>query len=152
MRAMTAVALTLALAACGKGAEKPADTPAAAPAAEPAAAPAMGASHEVDMEFDGKAAKFVPDNITIKSGDVIKFTVKSGPPHNVGFYADSIPAGAADVLNKNMTETMAPLTGPMKVGVGETYDVSFAGAPAGAYRYFCTPHIPFGMHGTITVQ
>jgi plastocyanin len=151
MRAMTAVVCTLALVACGGKGEKPAETPAAAPAAEPA--PAMtGASHEVDMEFDGKVAKFVPENVTIKSGDVIKFVVKSGPPHNVGFYADSIPAGAADVLNKNMTETMAPLTGPMKVGMGESYEVSFAGAPAGAYRYFCTPHIPFGMHGTITVQ
>ena len=28
----------------------------------------------------------------------------------------------------------------------------FAGAPAGTYRYFCTPHIPFGMHATLTVQ
>lgn len=152
MRAITAVVCTLALVACG-GKDKPADQ-AAAPAAEPAAAApaATGASHEVDMEFDGKTAHFAPAELTIKSGDVIKFVVKSGPPHNVGFYADSIPAGAADVLNKNMTETMAPLTGPMKVGVGETYEVSFAGAPAGTYRYFCTPHIPFGMHATVTVQ
>jgi plastocyanin len=151
MRAITAVVCTLALVACG-GKDKPADAP-ATPAAEPAAAPAAtGASHTVDMEFDGKAAHFAPAELTIKSGDVVKFVVKSGPPHNVGFYADSIPAGAADALNKNMTETMAPLTGPMKVGIGESYDVSFAGAPAGAYRYFCTPHIPFGMHATITVQ
>ncbi len=152
MRAITAVVCTLALVAWG-GKDTPAD-PAAAPAADqPAAAPAAtGASHEVDMEFDGKAARFVPEKMTIKSGDVIKFVVKTGPPHNVGFYADSIPAGAADVLGKNMTETMAPLTGPMKVGIGESYEVSFAGAPAGDYRYFCTPHIPFGMHGTITVE
>jgi plastocyanin len=155
MRAITAVACTLALMACG-GKDKPADqaaAPATPPASEPAAAPAMaGPSHEVDMDFDGKAAKFTPAELSIKSGDVVKWVVKSGPPHNVGFHADSIPAGAADVLNKAMTETMAPLVGPMKVGVGETYEVSFAGAPAGAYRYFCTPHIAFGMHGTVTVQ
>ena len=36
-----------------------------------------------------------------------------------------------------------------KVGVGETYDVSFAGAPAGDYKFFCTPHLPFGMKGKI---
>lgn len=151
MRAITAVVCTLALVACG-GKDKPADQ-AAAPAAEPMAAPAAtGATHEVGMDFDGKAAKFDPSELSIKSGDVVKFVVKTGPPHNVGFYADSVPAGAADALGKTMTETMAPLTGPMKVGIGESYEVSFAGAPAGSYRYFCTPHIPFGMHGTITVQ
>jgi plastocyanin len=153
MRAMTMVAgMALALAACGgKGEQKPAEQ--AAPAAEPAAAPApTGATHEVDMEFDGKVAQFVPADLTIKAGDVVKFVVKSGPPHNVAFYPDSIPAGAADVLNKAMAETMAPLTGPMKVGLGETYEISFAGAPAGEYKYFCTPHLPFGMKAKITVQ
>jgi len=151
MRAMTMVAgMALALAACGKGEQKPADQ---APAGGPAAAPAAtGATHEVGMEFDGKVGKFVPAELTIKAGDVVKFVIKSGPPHNVAFYADSIPAGAADVLNKAMTETMGPLAGPMKVGVGESYEISFAGAPAGQYKYFCTPHLPFGMKATITVQ
>jgi plastocyanin len=151
MRATTMVAgMALALAACGgKGEQKAADQ-AAAPAAQPAA-PA-GASHEVDMEFDGKVAKFVPAELTIKSGDVVKWVVKSGPPHNVAFYPDSVPAGAADVLNKAMTETIAPLSGPMKIAIGDTYEISFAGAPAGDYKYFCTPHLPFGMHGKITVQ
>lgn len=144
---MIAAGLALGLMACGgKGEEKPAE-PAAA-----AAPAATGASHEVDMHFDGKAASFDPAELTIKSGDVVKFVVKSGPPHNVSFYADSIPAGAADVLNKAMAETMAPLTGPMKIGIDEAYEISFAGAPAGEYKYFCTPHVPFGMHAKITVQ
>lgn len=147
MRAQLIVAgLAMGLMACsGKGAEKPAEPAAAAPA------PA-GATHEVDMNFDGKVASFAPAELTIKSGDAVKFVIKSGPPHNVSFYADSIPAGAADVLNKAMAETMAPLTGPMKVGVDEAYEISFAGAPAGEYKYFCTPHIPFGMHAKIIVQ
>ena len=141
---MIAAGLALGLMACGgKGEEKP---------AEPAAAAATGATHEVDMHFDGKVANFAPAELTIKSGDVVKFVIKSGPPHNVAFHADSIPAGAADVLNKAMAETMAPLTGPMKIGIDEAYEISFAGAPAGEYKYFCTPHVPFGMHGKITVQ
>jgi plastocyanin len=150
MRAMTMVAgMALALVACGgKGGEqKPAEQ--AAPAAAPAP---TGATHEVSMDFDGKKGTFTPAEFTIKAGDIVKFVVKSGPPHNVSFWADSIPAGAADVLGKNMPETMAPLTGPMKVGIGETYEVSFAGAPSGEYKFFCTPHLPFGMHGKITVQ
>lgn len=154
MRAMTMVAgvAALALVACGKGGEKPAADTTAAMAPAAAAPAATGASHEVDMEFDGKTAHFSPAELTIKSGDVLHFVVKSGPPHNVAFYSDSIPTGAADVLNKNMTETMGPLAGPMKVGVGESYDVSFAGAPAGEYKFFCTPHLPFGMKGKVTVQ
>ncbi len=153
MRAMTMVAgMALALAACGgKGGEEQKPAEQAAPAAAAAPAPA-GETHEVDMDFDGKKAMFTPAALTIKAGDVVKFVVKSGPPHNVAFHADSIPAGAADVLGKAMTETMAPLTGPMKVGIGETYEISFAGAPAGDYHYYCTPHVPFGMRGVITVQ
>lgn len=153
MRAMTTVVgLALALTACGKGGEqKPAE---AAPADQaPAAAPAAtGTTHEVAMDFDGKKGTFTPAELTIKSGDAVRFVVKSGPPHNVGFSADSIPAGAAEVLGRAMAETMAPLTGPMKIGIGEVYEISFAGAPAGTYKYHCTPHVPFGMHGTITVQ
>jgi plastocyanin len=104
------------------------------------------------MDFDGKKGTFTPSALTIKAGDVVKFVVKSGPPHNVSFWADSIPAGAADVLNKAMADQMGPLVGPMKVGIGESYDISFAGAPTGTYKYFCTPHLPFGMHAAITVQ
>ncbi|HEY7681164.1 MAG TPA: plastocyanin/azurin family copper-binding protein [Gemmatimonadales bacterium] len=150
MRAMTMLAgMTLALAACGgKGGEqKPAEqTPAAQPAAP------TGETHEVDMDFDGKKGVFTPSALTIKAGDVVKFVVKSGPPHNVSFWADSIPAGAADVLNKAMADQMGPLVGPMKVGIGESYEISFAGAPTGTYKYFCTPHLPFGMYAAITVQ
>jgi plastocyanin len=104
------------------------------------------------MDFDGKKGWFTPVDLTIKSGDVVKWIVKSGPPHNVAFSADSIPAGAAAVLGAAMKETMAPLSGPMKIGIGESYEISFAGAPAGTYKYHCTPHVPFGMLGTITVQ
>ena len=152
MRAMMmAVGMAATLVACGKGgeqqqAEKPMEQ---APAAAPAA---TGATHDVEMHFDGKVGYFTPAELTIKSGDVVKFVVKSGPPHNVAFWSDSIPAGGADMLNRNLTETMAPLTGPLKVGMDETYEISFAGAPAGEYKFFCTPHLTFGMKGKITVE
>ena len=34
---------------------------------------------------------------------------------------------------------------------GETYTISFAGAPAGVYKYNCLPHAATGMKGSITV-
>jgi plastocyanin len=153
MRAMTMVAgLALALTACGgKGGEeqKPAE---AAPAGQAPTPAATGTVHEVAMDFDGKKGTFTPAVLTIKAGDAVRFVVKSGPPHNVAFWSDSIPAGAAQVLSGTMTETMAPLAGPMKIGIGEAYEISFAGAPAGNYRYYCTPHLPFGMVATLIVQ
>jgi plastocyanin len=154
MRSMTLVAgLAMAMVACGGAKEKPA-APAdqgAAPAA--AAAPAAtGATHDVKMVLDGKDYKFDPAALTIKAGDVVRFHNTSGGPHNVSFWPDSIPAGANTVLDANMKDRMAPLSGPMLVDPDAVYEVSFAGAPAGVYHLYCVPHLAFKMHGVITVQ
>ncbi len=39
----------------------------------------------------------------------------------------------------------------MMMAANETYRISFAGAPVGAYHYFCLPHKALGMIGVITV-
>jgi plastocyanin len=127
----------------------------AAPSANaPAAnAPAgTGKTHDVNMVLDGSKYKYDPDNLTIKSGDVIRFHNKSGGPHNVSFWPDSIPGGAADVLKKNMPDQMAPLEGPLLTEPDKTYEVSFAGAPKGVYKLYCLPHLALGMRGKVTVQ
>lgn len=172
MRNLGGMIVGLALAtACGGGA-KNADTTAAAPAGgQPAAgasatasAPAGGAAGtatkkeatgktwDVKMIGDASGYKYDPANLTIKQGDAVKFTVVSGPPHNVSFYADSIPAGASAQLNANMPNPMSPLTSPLFNNPGESYTVSFAGVPKGTYKFFCTPHQALGMHGQLTVQ
>jgi plastocyanin len=108
----------------------------------------------VTVQMIGSSAgyKFDPSNLTIKTGDVVKFVVQSGGPHNVSFDPQGVPAGAAAVLQKNMTGQMGPLTGPMVVNPGDSYSVSFAGAPAGTYHFFCLPHQSLNMTGIITVQ
>jgi plastocyanin len=157
-----AAGLLLVLAACGSE-KKPADQASAAPAdssavstgsgpSGQAALTATAASHDVNMEFDGKVGKFDPSNLIIKSGDVVRFHNKTGGPHNVAFDKDSIPAGAEAVLTGAMKDVIAPLTGPMLVQPDAVYEISFAGAPAGVYHVHCTPHLAFNMRGTITVQ
>jgi plastocyanin len=149
--------LAVAVAACGGG-EKKADeqttttTPeqSAAPAAHAPAGP--GATHDVDMIQDGTTYKFVPATLTIKAGDVVNFHSKSGVSHNVSFWADSIPSGAADVLKANMPDQMGPLLGPLVPEPNGVYTISFAGAPTGEYKFYCLPHLPMGMTGKITVQ
>lgn len=137
--------LMVVLAACEKKAETPmADTTAMM-------APAAGMTHEVSMTLEGSDYKFVPASLTIKAGDMVRFKDVSGGPHNVQFYPDSIPAGAAAALDAGMPDKMGSLMSPM-VETGGSYTVSFAGAALGDYKYFCLPHQAMGMKGMITVQ
>jgi plastocyanin len=158
-----AAGLTIVLAACG-GEPKAGDqtttppgdqTAAPAPGADAAAPAAGGTTHDVDMVLDGSSYKYVPDKLTIKAGDVIRFHSKSGGAHNVQFYPDSIPQGVPGPIK---ALAIAPpekggsiASESMKVE-GETFDLSFAGAPAGLYKMFCAPHHALGMVGAITVQ
>ncbi len=163
MRMTSMVAgLAVVLAACGgenKTGDQQAGTPDTAatnaPAANaPAAAPAPGTgkTHDVNMVLDGSKYKYDPETLTIKSGDVVRFHNKSGGPHNVSFWADSIPSGAPDVLKKNMPNQMAPLEGPLLTEPNASYEVSFAGAPKGEYKFYCLPHLALGMRAKLTVQ
>ncbi len=149
--------LAIVLAACSG--EKKADdqsttttTPeqsASAPAGAPAAG---GATHDVNMVLEGTSYKYDPAELTIKAGDVVNFHNKSGGPHNVSFWADSIPSGAADPLKAGMADQMAPLEGPLLTEPDAVYKVSFAGAPTGEYKYYCLPHLALGMKAKLTVQ
>src|SRR4051812_14978607 len=110
------------LGACGGGENKPAtaDTtkapPAAAPGAPATGAPAAGAKAPiaatgdtvtVKMISDDKGYRFDPANVTIKSGQAVKFVDVSGGPHNVAFDPATVPADSKDQLNANMVGQMS---------------------------------------------
>ena len=107
---------------------------------------------EVQMIGDATGYKFSPAKVTIARGDKVKFTLVSGPPHNVVFWEDSIPKGAAAKLGKAMPNTVGPLTGPFLLNAKDTYEISFAGLPAGTYKFYCAPHLALGMHAVIEVK
>jgi plastocyanin len=150
--------LAFVLTACGGGEQKADDqqttaTPdQAAPAAGDTAPAGGGTTHDVNMVLEGSSYKYVPDQLTIKSGDVVRFHNVSGGPHNVSFWADSVPGGAAEVLKAGMPDQMAPLEGSLLTEVNGTYSVNFANAPAGEYKFYCLPHLALGMKGKLTVQ
>lgn len=150
MKTIAVVAgLALGLAACG---DKDAGTPAAdtTQAAAPAPAPA-GANHNVNMVMEGTAYKFVPAELSVKVGDQVTFINVSGGPHNVAFFGDSIPAGAAPVIDAQLKDPLGPLSSKLVLDPNETIVISFAGAPAGDYKFTCTPHQAMGMNGKVTV-
>lgn len=152
MRKLSMAGLALIVAACGGGGEQQQQAQPEAPAPAPAPAAAAGASHDVNMVLEGTDYKYVPAELTIKTGDQVVYHNVSGGPHNVQFWADSIPAGAAEPLSAGMPQQMSPLAGPLVVEPNGTYTVSFANTPAGEYKYYCLPHLALGMKGRITVQ
>jgi plastocyanin len=157
------VALLALSAACGGGDEQAApattDTTTAAASGTPTvevaptttpAAPgatatpdAGGQVHEVQMVTTqgGASGEFQPATITVKKGDVIRWTMADGTVmHNVSFaQADSNPAGFT-----------APADSPFLTQAGQTYELKIDFA-AGTYNYVCVPHEMMGMKGVITV-
>lgn len=149
-------AVALVLAACGgdKKVDTSADSMAMVPPAatdQPAMTPGTGTTHEIHMVQEGETFKYMPANLTIKSGDVVVFKSVSGGLHNVQFEETGIPAGALDILNANIPNRQGPLASEL-VDVGQSITISFAGAPVGEYKYFCLPHQTMNMNGVITVQ
>ena len=122
-------------------------------ATQPAAAP-TGPVVEVKMTGNGtNLAAFVPKTLQIAPGTTVRFVNVSGGPHNVAFYADSIPAGAAALLNGGMANRMDNLSSPFLTNPNDHYDVTFAaGAAKGVYKGYCLPHAALGMKIAITVK
>lgn len=141
--------------ACGKTGDQnqmQQTAPPAPPASEGMAAPA-GPVVEVKMTGNGTTrAAYEPNTLTIKPGTTVRFINVSGGPHNIAFWQDSVPAGAATALNAGMKNTIDNLSGPFLTQPNESYDVSFANAPTGSYKGYCTPHLALGMKMTIRVQ
>mgnify|MGYP001764788498 CR=1 FL=1 len=164
-KGLALVASAFVFAACGGGSESaPAAESTPAPAAEAAApapaaggaaalAPITGTTHEIKMIGDDKGYRFEPANLTIKTGDGVKFTFVSGGPHNVAFEGTTLAADVKAQLDANFgTQRMAELSSNMYMNAGEGITISFANIPAGQYPYNCTPHLAMGMKGVITVQ
>jgi plastocyanin len=140
------VALALVGVACGTSARD--ETPAVSPAAA-----TTGALHDVQMLVTPEGQYiYQPAALDIKVGDRVRWVNVSGGPHNVAFYENGIPAGARDLLNAAMADRMGDLTGALLFEPNAVYEISFVGAPAGTYEYFCTPHEMLGMKAQITVS
>jgi plastocyanin len=162
--ALALVASAIVLGACGGGGEgsttdsATASAPGAAGTGTPAptgtvtAMPITGTTHEVKMILDGNSYRFDPVNITVKSGDGIKFTTTSGMPHNFGFNPATIPDDVEPQLKANMPAGSTELESPFQNTVGESHTLSLGGIKPGTYPVHCTPHLALGMTGVITVQ
>jgi plastocyanin len=147
--------LAIGLLACGgeRRAAAPESQPGQPGAATPAATAPTGPVVEVEMTGNGTTkAAFEPNVLSIKTATTVRFINVSGGPHNITFYPDSIPTGAAAALKAGMPNPMGDLSGPFLTQPNQTYDVSFVGAPKGIYKGYCIPHVALGMKITIRVE
>ncbi|HEX2077162.1 MAG TPA: plastocyanin/azurin family copper-binding protein [Longimicrobium sp.] len=119
-------------------------TPAAPAAGAPVTPDAGGQVHEVRMVTTqgGASGQFEPAQITVKKGDVIRWTMADAQAvHNVSFsQAQGNPAGFTP-----------PADSPMYTQQGQTYELKIDWNP-GTYNYTCVPHAMMGMNGSVTVQ
>src|SRR6266436_8278467 len=150
--ALLTTVVAIGAVACGKKDQNQTQTQRAPPPAPAAAAPA-GPVVEVKMTGNGSTrAAFEPSTITVPAGATVRFINVAGGPHNITFWSDSVPAGGAAALQAGMKNTVDNLSGPFLVQPNETYEVSFANAPKGTYKGFCTPHLTLGMKIAIKVE
>ncbi len=110
------------------------------------ASPAAAESYTVKMGSDTGQLKFVPDTLTVKPGDTIKWEMNKLAPHNAVFEAAGVPSKSAD-LAKSLSKDK------LMFSPGESAETKIpADAPAGTYSYYCQPHRGAGMVGKIVVD
>ena len=95
--------------------------------------PAAAETVEVKMGSDNGMLKFVPETVTIKEGDTVKWENNKMAPHNVVF------ENASEKSHKNLV--FSP---------GDGYESTFN--ESGEYSYYCEPHRGAGMIGKVVVQ
>lgn len=138
MSASILALVTLATACGSEGKASPSNAAALSTPGVETPAPG-GRIHTVDMVTDGEGNIFGPEELTVRSGDVVRFVLKTGV-HNVNFVADSNP-GAATL----------PTATPYLQIPGQTYDIKID-LPPGRYYYHCDPHALLGMIGYLVVE
>jgi plastocyanin len=125
---MAGLSMALALSGCGLG----------GPAHGP---PAPSAAAVVDMGF----ARYLPVEVTIRSGDTVEWRNTSLITHTV----TDDPSRA-----RNQGDALLPPGAPpfdsSDIAAGQIYMRTFT--MAGTYRYFCTHHEADGMVGTVVVK
>lgn len=104
-------------------------------------APATAATYEVKMGSDNGLLQFIPSELTIKSGDTVKWVNNKVGPHNVVFDDAKVPGGVAAKALSHDQLLFSP---------GESFETTFK--EAGEYDYFCQPHRGAGMTGKIIVE
>lgn len=89
---------------------------------------------------------FAPAEVVVRDGEVVRFVHTGYQPESVAFERASLPVGGEAFLREQHA-----LDGPLLTAPGDSFAVSFRGAPAGDYAFVSVPHGARGMRGVIRV-
>ncbi len=108
-----------------------------------------------DVMLEGDAAtgrfRFTPARVSALPGDVLRFTVRSGAPHLIGFDSTGLSAARRRAINGALSDRSSDLRGPLLADPGTTWRMTVPVLPAGEYRFFCLPHFSRRMFGVLVV-
>lgn len=108
------------------------------------AQPVRAEIYTVKMGTDKGELKFIPETLTIKPGNTVKFVMNKLAPHNVIFWR--VPNGDSS-LAKKLSNSRLMFTS------GQSYITKFPkDSPTGEYDYYCQPHRGAGMSAKIIVE
>ena len=111
-----------------------------------AAAPAWAQAKTVEVSMaQSPKMRFIPDTVTIKAGDTVKWT----NPHNISHTVTFDPSTAAAKENAVLPAGVEPFdSGPVE----EEGTFSHTFTAKGTYKYVCVYHEAMGMAGTVIVS
>lgn len=90
---------------------------------------------------------FDPAEIRLDSPRTVRFLLADPYPESVAFDTTGLqPAAAAFVREAELDR------GPLLTTAGQSYDLSFEGAPSGAYPYRSVANAAEGMRGVVIVE
>jgi plastocyanin len=104
---------------------------------------AQAKTAEVSMAQSPKM-RFIPETVTIKAGDTVKWT----NPHNISHTVTFDPSKAATAANAALPAGVEPFDSG---GVEEEGTFSHTFTVKGTYKYVCVYHEAMGMVGTVVV-
>lgn len=123
-----------------------ADDDLASGGAESVAGSGEGTVHRVTLVARLDEYSFVPAEVVVREGEVVRFVHTGHRPESVAFVRASLPVGGEAFLGEQ-----GALDGPLLTAPGDSFEVSFRGAPAGDYAFVSVPHRERGMRGVIRV-
>jgi plastocyanin len=122
-------------------------------AALPASAQAQRV-HQIRMEANAEKDqyRFVPAQVTARTGDVLLFQTVSGSPHSIVFEAAKLSGSAHEALNGSMNRRAGDLSSPLLSPDGAEYRIVVPDLAPGQYDFFCLPHRAYDMRGSLSIK
>ncbi|HEX5387066.1 MAG TPA: plastocyanin/azurin family copper-binding protein [Gemmatimonadales bacterium] len=105
----------------------------------------------LEVEISEQLHRFVPERVTARVGDVLRFRVVSGAPHSIAFEPAGISPNAHAALNAAMPDRSGDLSGPVLPANGAEYRIVVPPLPPGRYVFYSVPHRAYDMRGELVV-